>query len=197
MCICKKFLLFRFFQNCLCIYYFRYLLFLYQLIYLFTHIFTWFSFYTKETFKKRQIQPNLLIADILYSGHLSATDIIFRSQLTLPSRNDPSIANTPNNRPYKTFLVRNLPKFYFGQCFTISFKFSSIFIILFLGEFNGLFRSIKMKNCRYFKSVFTSMIDVFSSFKDVNAQWDKGRNTNTIMEISVVHGQPPLLYSVN
>ena len=41
------------------------------------------------------------------------------------------------------------------------------------------------------------MIDVFSSFKDVNTQWDKDRNTDKIMEISVAHGQPPLLYSVN
>ena len=130
-----------------------------------------------------------------YSGHPGT--FIFRSQLTLPSRNDPFIVDTPNNRPYKTFLIRNLHKFYFGQCFTISFKFSSIFISLFWGEFNGLFRSIKMKNCRYFQSVFTSMIDVFSSCKDVNVQWDKNRDTDTNMEISVAHGQPPLHYSVN
>ena len=54
-----------------------------------------------------------------------------------------------------------------------------------------------MKNCRYFQSVFTSMIDVFSSCKDVNVQWDKNRDTDTNMEISVAHGQPPLHYSVN
>ena len=41
------------------------------------------------------------------------------------------------------------------------------------------------------------MIDVFFSCKDVNAQWDKDRNTDTIMEISVARGQPPLFYSVN
>ena len=41
------------------------------------------------------------------------------------------------------------------------------------------------------------MIDVFFSCKDVNAQWDKDRNTDTIMEISVTHGEPPLLYSAN
>ena len=85
----------------------------------------------------------------LYSGHLSIADIIFRSQLTLSSRTDPSIADTSNNRSYKTFLVRDLHKFSFGQCFIISFKFSSIFTILFLREFNGLFSSIKMKHCRY------------------------------------------------
>ena len=52
-----------------------------------------------------------------------------------------------------------------------------------------------MKNCRYFQSVFSSMIDVFSSSKDDNAQWDKDRKTDTIMEIA--HGQSPLIYSVN
>ena len=36
------------------------------------------------------------------------------------------------------------------------------------------------------------MIDVFSSSEDVNAQWDKDRNMDTIMEISAAHGQPPL-----
>ena len=41
------------------------------------------------------------------------------------------------------------------------------------------------------------MIDVFSSSKDANAQWDKDRNTDTIMEISVAHRQPPLIYCVN
>ena len=47
------------------------------------------------------------------------------------------------------------------------------------------------------------MIDMFSSCKDVNAHRDKDRNTDTIMVwcntimISVAHGQPPLMYSVN
>ena len=54
-----------------------------------------------------------------------------------------------------------------------------------------------MKNCRYFQSVFTSMIDVFSNCKDVNAKWEKDRNKDAVMEISIAHGPPPLLYSVN
>ena len=33
--------------------------------------------------------------------------------------------------------------------------------------------------------------------KMFKAQWDKDRNIDTIMEISVVHGQPLLLYSEN
>ena len=43
--------------------------------------------------------------------------------------------DTSNSRPYKTFLVRNLYTFYFRPGFTVSFKFSSIFI-LFLSLFN-------------------------------------------------------------
>ena len=95
-------------------------------------------------------------------------DIIFRSQFTLPPRTDLSIADTPNNRPYKTFLVRNLYTFYFRQCFKISFKFILFKIILYysfnlyFSQFNGLFRMIKIKICRYFKFVFISLVDAFS-----------------------------------
>ena len=101
-----------------------------------------------------------LVTNTLCTGHFIA-DIILRSQLTLLSRTDHSIEEKPNNRPYKVFLVRRLYKFNFGQCFTISFKFSSIFVILSWDEFNGPFRSIKMRNCKDFQSAFTSMIDVF------------------------------------
>ena len=55
----------------------------------------------------------------------------------------------------------------------------------------------KNESCRHFQSVFNSMIDVFSSCKDINAQWGKDRNMDTVMKISFAHGQPPLLYSVN
>ena len=50
--------------------------------------------------------------------------------------------DTPNNKWYKTFLV--LHKFYFRQCLTVLFRFSSIFIS-FLSQFNGLFKFIKWK----------------------------------------------------
>ena len=70
--------------------------------------------------------------------------------------------DTPNNRWYKTFLV--LHKFYFRQCLTVLFRFSSIFIS-FLSQFNGLFRFIKMKIRSDLQSVFTSMVDAFASCK--------------------------------
>ena len=55
------------------------------------------------------------------------------------------------------------------RCFTISFKFSSIFIILFFNQFNGLFSSIKTEFCREFQPVFTSMVDMFPNCKDVQS----------------------------
>ena len=58
----------------------------------------------------------------LYSGHFSIEDIVFRFQLTLPPRTDTS--------KIRHFLARNLYTFYFGQCFTVSCRFSSIFVIL-------------------------------------------------------------------
>ena len=58
-----------------------------------------------------------------YSRHLSIVDIIFRAQLTLLPRTDLSIADTSNIKHF-------VKKYYFGQCFTVSFKFSSIFVVL-------------------------------------------------------------------
>ena len=51
---------------------------------------------------------------------------------------------------------------------------------------------MKIKN---FQSIFNSMIDVFSSSKDANAQWDKDSHTDTIMEISVAQDNH-LLFTV-
>ena len=42
---------------------------------------------------------------------------------------------TPNNRPYKTFLVGNLYTFYLRKCFAVLFKFSSICVFLFFSQF--------------------------------------------------------------
>ena len=109
----------------------------------------------------------------LYSGHLSIVDIIFRSQLTLPPRIYLSIADTSNIR-----VLRNLYTFYFGQCFIVSFKLSSIFVILLFSQFDGLFRSIKIQEleiCRDFQPVFISVVDVFSSCKDVQSAMGQGQ----------------------
>ena len=67
---------------------------------------------------------------------------------------------------YDTFL-KDFYTFYFRQCFAVPFKFSSVFPILFFSQFDGYFRSIKIKICRDFQFVFTSTIDMFSSCRDV------------------------------
>ena len=74
-----------------------------------------------------------------------------------------------SSRSYKIFPVRSLYKFYFRQCFTVLFKFSSIFPILFFRQFYGLFRSMKKKTHTDFKSVFTSTVDAFPNCKDVQS----------------------------
>ena len=54
-----------------------------------------------------------------------------------------------------------------------------------------------MKICRDFQSLFTSMADEFTSWKDVQSAMGQGRNTNAIMKISVAHDRPRLLSSEN
>ena len=126
----------------------------------------------------------------LYSGYLSIADIIFRSQFTLPPITDLSIADAPNNRPYKTFLVRNLYAFYFRQFFTVSHKFSSIFVFYFLASLITFSGSLQLKLAG------TSLwLTSFPVAKMSKVEWERDRNMNTIIEISVAHGQSPLIYS--
>ena len=69
------------------------------------------------------------------------------------------------------FRVAFLPK---SDTWLVLLKIFSIFVILFFSQFNGLFRSIKMKIFRHFQSVFTSMIDIFSSWKDIQRTVEHG-----------------------
>ena len=59
-----------------------------------------------------EMMVNLSKTKVLCSGHFIANTslncVIFRSQLTLPTRTDLSIAEKPNKRSCKTFLVSNL-----------------------------------------------------------------------------------------
>ena len=89
-------------------------------------------------------------------------------RFTSPPRTDFSVSDTPNNRSYKTF-VRSLYTFYFRQCFTVSFKFSSSLLFHFFSQFNSFFRFIKMKILGNFQSVFTSMVDTYPNCKDVQS----------------------------
>ena len=53
--------------------------------------------------------------------------------------------------------------------YTVSFKFSSIFVISFSNRFNGHFMSIKIKIRRNFKSVLTSMVEAIHGCKDIQS----------------------------
>ena len=102
----------------------------------------------------------------LYYGHLSLIDIIFRSPFTLPPGTDLSIVDTRHNNLYKICLVRNLYTFQFRQCLTVLFKFSSIFVILFVASLMAFLD---------FQSVFTSLFEAFPSCKDVQSAVGQGQ----------------------
>ena len=112
---------------------------------------------------------------VFYSGYLSTVDIVFRFQLTIPPITELSIAETPNNRSCKTFLVRNFYTFYFRQSFTAQLKFPSMFVSLFLWQFDGLFRFTKMKFIRDFLYAFKFMVDAFPEAKMSKAPWGQGQ----------------------
>ena len=97
-----------------------------------------------------------------YSGYASIVKIIFRCQFTLTPRTDLFIADTPNNRPFKTFLVEKCINFTSDNVlqFRLSFQY---FLICFLASL----MVIKMKIHRDFQLVFTFMADAFPSWKDV------------------------------
>ena len=122
-----------------------------------------------DTFQEnRRNDGQTVLAKPLCSEHFTA-DIIFRSKFTLLPRTNLSIGDMSNNRPYKTFFVRNLYTVYFKQCFTVLSKFSSIFFILVFSQINCFFRFTKIKMCRDFQSIFTSMVDAFPSCKDIQS----------------------------
>ena len=133
----------------------------------------------------------------LYSGHLSTVDTIFRSQVTSLSRTDLSIADTSNIRHFLQeigihFTLDNILQF------RLSFLWS--FLFYFLGSvmaFSGLW---KFRDCKFvgISSPYSSLWLTYCPVAKMSkVQWDRDRTMDAIMEISVVHGQPLLLYSEN
>ena len=117
-----------------------------------------------------------------YSGHLSIADIIFRSQLTLPPRTDLSIEDTSNIK-------------HFFQETCLHFTLDNV-----LQFCLGFLRFLLFLDCKFvgISSPYSSLwLTCFPFAKIFKAQWDGDRNMDTIMEISVVHGEPLLLYSEN
>ena len=105
----------------------------------------------------------------LYSGQFSILDIIFRSQLTLPTRTDLPMADTSNIRQ---FLEEICIHFTLDNVLHFRLSFLRYLLFYFFSKFNGFFSSMKMQGlyiCRNFQSVFISMPDVFSGCKDAKS----------------------------
>ena len=128
----------------------------------------------------------------LYSKHFCIVGIIFRSQFTLFPRTDLSVTGTPDSWPYKTFLIRNLYTFCFRQCF----KLSSINVTLIFSQFNGFFRHINIKIFRDFQSVYTSMVDTFPRYKDVQKALVHGQKHGCNHGYFCLHMANHLLFTV-
>ena len=123
--------------------------------------------------------------------------IIFRSQLTLPPGANLSIADMFNIRHLLQEICIHFTMDYVLQ-FHLSFLWSlSFYFLAILMAFSG---PGKCRDCEIvgISSPYSSLwLMCFPVAKMSKVQWDTDRNMNTVMEISVVHGQPLLLYSEN
>ena len=131
----------------------------------------------------------------LYSGLLSIADVIFGSQLILHPTIGLSIADTSNIRLL-------LQEIHFPSDNVLQFRSSFLRYLLsyFLASLMAFSGPSKFRNCKSvgisspYSSLWLMFIPVAKMSK---AQQDRDRNMDTIMVISVVHGQPLLLYSEN
>ena len=121
-------------------------------------------------------------------------DIIFRSQLILPPITDLSIADTSNIR---LFLQEICVHFTLDN--VLQFRLSSLWFYLSgsLMGFSGPWNSRDRKFVGISSPYLSLCLTYFPVAKMSKVQWDKGRIIDTIMKISVEHGQPLILYSEN
>ena len=99
-------------------------------------------------------------------------------------------------------ITEHIKNFLLDCCihFTLDNFYSFIFLrslSFFFNQFNGAVSSIKNQISKDFQSLFVSMIDAFLSCKDIQSFIGQGQKMDTIMEDSLAHGQPPLLYIEN
>ena len=122
-------------------------------------------------------------------------DIIFWSQLTLPPRTNLSIADKSNIRHFLQemcihFTLENVLQFH------LAFLWSLLFY--FLGSLIAFSGPWICRDCKFvgISSPYSPLwLTYFPVAKMSKAQWDRDRTTDTIMENSVLHGQPLLFYS--
>ena len=132
-----------------------------------------------------------------YNGHLFIVDIIFRSQLILPPRNYPSIADTSSIMHFlqdicMQFTLENVLQFLLSFLRSLLFYFFAS-----LMAFSG---PLKCRHCKFvgISNPYSSLwLTCFPVSKLSKVQWYRDRNMDTIMENPVVHGQLLLLYSEN
>ena len=133
----------------------------------------------------------------LYSEHLSIVDIIFRSQLTLPPRTDLSIADTSNIRH---FLQEICIHFTLDNVLQFRLSFLRSLLFYFLATLMAFSVPWKCRDCKFvgISSPYSSLwLTCFPAAKMPKAKCGRDRTMDTIMEISVAHGQPLLLHSEN
>ena len=123
--------------------------------------------------------------------------IPFRSQLTLIPRTDLSIADASNIWHFLKnicihFSLDNVLQFRLSFLRSLLFYFSAI-----LMAFSGPWKCRGFKFVGIFSPYSSLWLTCFPVAKMFKAQWDRDRNLDIIIEISVVHGQPLLLYSEN
>ena len=109
-----------------------------------------------------------------YSGHLSVADIIVRSRLRFPPRNDLPMANTSKTESQKNSCKKFL-YILFQTVFYIFFKYFFYFVYFIFEPVYGLFRAKKIKISWNFQSLSTSTIDAFPNYKDVQSTMGQGQ----------------------
>ena len=139
----------------------------------------------------------------LYSGPFSIVDIIFRSQLTLPPPpplrpiTDLSIADTSNIRH---FLQEICIYFTLDNVLHFCLVFFDICYFTFFVSLMAFSVPWKCRDCKFagISSPYSFLcLTYFLVATMPKAQWDRDRNMHKIMEISVAHEEPLLLYSEN
>ena len=122
----------------------------------------------------------------LYSGHLSVADTILMSRLTFPPRSDLLIAETSKNESQKNSYKKLLYILY-QTVFHIFFKFLFYFVYFIIDPVYGLFRAMKIRIDWNFQSVYTSIINALSSYKDVQNTMGQGLEHKYNLGIATSH----------
>ena len=107
-------------------------------------------------------------------------------RLTFPPRSDLLIAETSKNESQKNSYKKLLYILY-QTVFHIFFKFLFYFVYSIIDPVYGLFRAIKIRIEWNFQSVYTSIINALSSYKDVQNTMGQGLEHKYNLGIATSH----------